>query len=418
MLPEPTILHGRYLPTRPLGGGPVWIEVDHLRPEPDFRVGPDLARPVVFEWRVPAGTPAGTYAGSVRLAAEGASVDVPVRLRVFAVELPPIPIPVALFMNALPFGPEAVGEAGFWELTAAMLDEQARAGLTAVTGGPGLKLHLHRRDGAITISGDRALRFLALARAQNMARAVVSYGGFWDPLGGPRWGDPAAFAAAWRAFAAERGLPPMFFDAYDEPATPDELDAAVSVAGAFTRAGLFTMGFVTRLQGGGRREDLIAATYAPALHAHTLDDLRALSRRGQHPWVYNGGLDRRSLGLDLFRDLRAGAEGRLEWIGAITQGFAFDNLDGREPGAGAWVVHDRLGPMPTPRWLAAREGLLDLRIRLALEKAVPAGDPSLDLWPASPQGDDRASWTDAALDAARRVMLERIASSSPRPPSP
>ncbi len=72
-------------------------------------------------------------------------------------------------------------------------------------------------------------------------------------------------------------------------------------------------------------------------------------------------------------------------------------------------MHDRLGPMPAPRWLAAREGLLDLRIRLALEKAVPAGDPALDLWPLA----DRAAWSDGALDAARRAMLERIARPEP-----
>ena len=308
-LPGPTVLHGRYLPTRPLGGGPVWIEVDHDRPGSDFRVGPDLARPVIFEWRVPRGAPAGAYAGSVRLAAGGALADVPVRVRVVAVDLPEIPIPVALFMNALPFGPEAVGEARFWELTEALLDEQARAGLNAVTGGPGLMIRLRRRDGAISFSGDAALRFLDLARARGMARAAVAYGGFWNPLGGTRWGDPAAFAAAWTAFAADRKLPPMYFDAYDEPATPDELDAATSVAGAFTRAGLFTMGFLTRRGGDARRERLIAATYAPALHGHDLDDLRELSRRGQHPWVYSSGLDRRSLGLDLFRDLRVGRRG-------------------------------------------------------------------------------------------------------------
>jgi hypothetical protein len=407
-LPAPVILHGRYLPTRPLAGGPVWIEVHHFRPEPDFRVGPDLARPVVFEWRVPREAAAGVYAGSVRIGADDASAEVPVRVRVVAADLPPIPVPVALFMNALPFGPEAVGEARFWALTEALLDEQARAGLTAVTGGPGITFRVKRRDGAITITGDRALRFLDLARARGMAQAAVAYGGFWNPLGGASWGDPAAFAAAWNAFAEGQHLPPMFFDAYDEPATTDELDAALSVASAFTRAGLLTMGFHTRRDGDARRERLLEATYAPALHGDKLDDLRELSKRGQHPWVYNGGLDRRSLGIDLLRQIRAGASGRIEWIGSITQGFAFDDLDGREPSTGAFVVHDRLGPMPTPRWLAAREGLLDLRIRLALEKVAPPGDPALDVWPPAPERSDRATWTASALDAARRAMLDRI----------
>jgi hypothetical protein len=65
--------------------------------------------------------------------------------------------------------------------------------------------------------------------------------------------------------------------------------------------------------------------------------------------------------------------------------------------------------MPTPRWLSAREGLLDLRIRLALEKAVPPGDPALAAWSMEGYGKDRDRWDDAALEAARRGMLERIA---------
>ncbi len=63
-LPAPRVLHGRYLPTRPLGNGPVWLEVHHFRPDADFRVAPDLARAVVLEWRVPAGIPPGVYTGA------------------------------------------------------------------------------------------------------------------------------------------------------------------------------------------------------------------------------------------------------------------------------------------------------------------------------------------------------------------
>ncbi len=78
------------------------------------------------------------------------------------------------------------------------------------------------------------------------------------------------------------------------------------------------------------------------------------------------------------------------------------------------MIHDRLGVMPTPRWLAAREGLLDVRLRLALEKAVPAGDPALATWAMEGYGRDRDRWTDGALADARRVVLERIAAVLPR----
>ena len=149
-----------------------------------------------------------------------------------------------------------------------------------------------------------------------------------------------------------------------------------------------------------------SATFAVAFNLHDAAEVKRREAEGQHVWVYNSGLDRSSLGLRLLQDIHAGAEGRLEWIGIITQGFAFDNLDGRESSPSAWVVHDRLGVLPTPRWLAAREGLLDLRIRLLLEATVPGGDPSLALLPA--ESDSAHRLAEEALSAARRGMLQRL----------
>jgi hypothetical protein len=145
-----------------------------------------------------------------------------------------------------------------------------------------------------------------------------------------------------------------------------------------------------------------------ALDGHDAGAIRHLAAMGKHPWVYNNGLDRYGLGIELFRQLGLGVEGRLEWIGIFTQGFAFDDLDGREPSRGAWVVHDRLGILSTPRWLSAREGLLDLRVRLALGAAVPEGDPVLAVWSADGYRADRERWTDAELDGARGAMIDRL----------
>lgn len=166
------------------------------------------------------------------------------------------------------------------------------------------------------------------------------------------------------------------------------------------------MGFLAEAPKDGRFDALLAATSAMAFNGDDAADVRRREALGQHVWTYNGGLDRPSLGLRLFQDIRAGVEGRLEWIGIITQGFAFNNLDGRESSPSAWVVHDRFGVLKTPRWLAAREGLLDLRIRLALEAAVPPGDPALALLPAESDGKDTP--LDGALSAARRSMLQRL----------
>jgi hypothetical protein len=381
----------------------VRIEISHYRPEPDFPAGPDLARAVLLEWSVPDGAAAGEYAGEAVLTADGVALRVPLRVRVHAVTLPRVPIPVGLLMNALPFGPEVVGEDRFWTLQAAVLDEQARAGLTCVTGGPGLGF----RADARAVTGERALFYLALARMRGPLLAVVNYGGFFPEL---RL-DPeaaAAFVPTWIAFAAAHELPPFYFSSYDEPSTPAELEVALAAAEPLARGGLYTLGFLTRPRRDALGVRLLDATYAPALGTHEVADLRDLAARGKHPWAYNAGMDRWAMGVQLWRGVRAGVEGRLQWIGMITQGFAFDDLDGREPATSAWLVHDRLGAMPTPRWLSAREGLVDLRVRLALEAAVPAGDAALAVWPAEGYGKDRERWSEAALDAARAAMLARL----------
>jgi hypothetical protein len=403
-----TISHGRYLPTRPLGNGPVWLQISHYRRGSSFRVGPALARALLVEIQVAEDAPPGLYTGAIVVKGPSNERRIPLRARVHALKLPPVPIPVGLFMNALPFGPEAVGEDRFWELSAALLDEQARAGLNCVTGGKGLDLRVRRAQGGRAVTGERALFYLALAKTRGPLLGIVNYGGFFprEPI---RPADGPVFARALATFAAERRLPPFYFATYDEPGTPAEIDASRATVEPLTRAGLRTMGFLTRHEGDSGLEALVAATYAPVLGSHEPGSLRALAARGMHPWVYNNGMSRWAMGIQLWRNIRAGAEGRLEWIGLITQGFAFDDLDGREPANASFLVHDRLGPMPTPKWLAAREGLLDLRIRLALEQKVGEGDPALRSWIEDGYGKDQGAWTPAALDAARRAMLERLA---------
>lgn len=402
------ISHGRYLPMRPLGNGPVWLTVHHYRPDADFHAGPSVARAVLVEHRIPADAAPGLYTGALVLHAGDTTLRVPIRLRVYAAKLPPVSIPVGLFMNALPFGPEAVGEDRFWQLNAALLEEQARAGLTCVTGGAALDFRVRPAGEMRAITGERALFYLALARTRGPLSAIVNYGGFF-PRAPIRPAEAAPFARALEALVAARELPPFYFASYDEPGTPAELDAARAWVDPLTRAGLRTMGFLTRHAGDSHADALVAATYAPVVGRHEPSSLRALAGRGKHPWVYNNGMDRWAMGIQLWRNIRAGAEGRLEWIGLITQGFAFDDLDGREPANASFLVHDKLGPMPTPRWLAAREGLLDLRVRLALEQKAGGSDPALRAWSEEGYGKDRERWTPAALDAARAAMLERLA---------
>ncbi len=215
---------------------------NHFRPDPDFRVGPDLARAVVLEWRVPAGATPGVYTGSAVFTAGGVRLSVPLRVRVFAVDLPPVPIPVGLFMSALPFGPEVLGEGPLLGSSRRRSStSRARAGLTCVSGGVGLDFAVTRGAGGLALSVDRALRYLEMARARGMCRAAVTYGGFLQlrSLGV----DARAFAAVrpvrGRPRPAALLLLALRRAGYQRR---DELKTAIAAVRPFTEAGLQTMG--------------------------------------------------------------------------------------------------------------------------------------------------------------------------------
>ena len=397
-LPAPIVSHGRYLPMRETLPGPVWLEVDHYRPDPDVTIGPDLARSVLVEYELPASL-GGTFTGTITLTGGPEPIAVPVKIRAVDVALPPLPIPVGLFMNALPFPPDAVGEPRWWALQEDLIREQARAGLNCSTGGPGVDHPLDAAPGA----PDPAARYLEIARRHGPVKAVVAYGGFFPSLVKQRAQEISPETMAKLTAALDV---PHYLKSYDEPGTAVELEQAMALLAPARKAGLKTMGFLGDPPQSPAEDELVTATSAVAINTHDTAEVKRREGLGQHIWTYNNELDRLGMGLHLFQDLRAGAEGRLAWIGVLTQGFAFNNLDGRESSPSAWVVHDRLGALPTPRWLAAREGLLDLRIRLLLEATVPPGDPALALFLA----DSAAPGVDSneALSAARRGMLQRL----------
>jgi hypothetical protein len=434
----PRVRVGRYLPARDEAPGPTWIEVHHYRPENMFNVGPDLTRSILVEIPTPT---AGPLAATITLEGDGARAEVEVHARVVEARLPAIPIPVGLLMNALPFDARAVGEGRYRAFEEALLRQQAQAGLNCLTGGAGVGRPLGGRledaepeaagePSALTdpnakpagpesnAHGDASARpraedassaaYLALARGLGEVRAIVPYGGFIAPLrdDAPLPGKLTEALAAYDV--------PFYAYAYDEPATGAELAEALALVAPFTAAGVRTLGFTSARRGSSAWDALVAATYAPALATHTGADITRLRAEGRHVWIYNNGLTRFGMGLHLWRGMKLGAEGRLEWIGLFTQGFAFDELDGREASPAAWVVHSSLGPMPTPRWIAAREGLLDLRIRLALEAAVPPGDPALAGWSVEGYKSDEAPLSDEALARARATMLERLAAAAAR----
>ena len=95
------------------------------------------------------------------------------------------------------------------------------------------------------------------------------------------------------------------------------------------------------------------------MNLHTGESIKKVKAWGLHPWIDNNGLDRVGMGLRIWRSMQFGCEGRMQWIGLFTQGFAFHNLDGREPSKGCFLVHAKRGALKTPAWLRVREGLLE-----------------------------------------------------------
>lgn len=399
----PGISYGRYMPQREYGVGAVWLDINHYRPEAEFTCGPELTRSVIFEYDVPADAKPGAYAGSIEIAGGGEKISLPVKLNVAAVKLADIPIPLGIFMNALPFGPGLIDEAQWWKLQESLLQEQGRAGLTCPAGGPGLEIKVQNGK----FSGDRAVKYLKLAAQYGMNKAFTNYGGFCDRLH-KGFGDAKALAEGLAAFEKDNALPPFYWYSYDEPGTDAELQRVLDYLAPYTAAGIRTVGYTSVHKGNAMWEKLRDGSYAPALNIHSAEDLKEMKAAGKHPWVYNNGLDRYGMGLHMWRGIKLGVEGRMQWIGLYTQGFAYHNLDGREPSYPSFYVHQKFGALKTPMWLSVREGLLDARIRLTLEQAAKADDPALAAWSVDGYKADQAKWTAEELDKARMTMLKRL----------
>ena len=408
-LPIPSVSYGRYLPMRPYGTGVAWLEVNHYRPDARFDAGPELTRSLLVEYDVPADAQPGRHHAEVLIRhADGALARWPVHLRVLRVPLPQIPIPVGLFMNALSVGPDELPEATWWRLQESLLEEQGLAGLNCLTGGPGLRYDIVTEGGVVDVQGDAAIRYIQLAQRFVGVRAVVPYGGFLPHLRNVT-AAPQALADAIGLLERTYDLPPHYVYAYDEPGTATELQRTLDYLRLASDSKLRTIGYTSWHDDAPEWQAMVDASYAPALNLHTGAQLSQLRERGKEPWVYNNGLDRLGMGLRLWRSMRLGASGRLQWIGLFTQGFAFHNLDGREPSRSCFLVHDQLGVLATPVWLATREGLLDLRLRLALEQLAPDDDPTLQLWTVEGYKQDEAQWPDHRLDSVRRQVLQRLA---------
>ena len=400
------ISHGRYMPMRNYGVGSVWLEVNHYRPGAQCDVGPDLSRSVILEYRIPTDFGNGTIKDRITIAAGSKTITLPVEIAVSKVALEAIPSPVGIFMNALPIPEKQMDSSTWWSLQENLLREQISAGLTVVSGGQSLGYTFTNTD-PVTIRGDRAIKYIKLAQSIGPIQAVVGYGGFFSRTK-TKHPHPKAFAAAIRALEKKEQLPMHYVNSFDEPRSgTNQLNEVLSYLGPHTKAGVRTIGW-TSWGHSDSSVELGKNAYAVALNIHKKEDIKTIIDMGAEPWVYNNGLNRMGMGLHLWRGMKLGMKGRMEWIGLFTQGFAFNNLDGREPSKSCFMVHREFGTLKTPNWLGVREGLLDMRIRLTLERLAQADDPVLQLWSTDAYRLDQEQWNNQRLEETRQSMLARI----------
>jgi hypothetical protein len=274
----PGISYGRYMPARPYGVGTIWLEVNHYRPEKSFVAGPELTRSVVAEYQIPYAAKPGKYTGALNISGDGAELTLPVTLTVLPIKLPEIPIPVALFMNCLPFESDSLDTAIWWKLQEDLMREQMGAGLNTLTGGAGIRYSV---DSAGKISGDEALKLIKIAQKYGTIKAIVPYGGFLPNLTS-KW-NIKAVAAGLKEFEERHQLPPTYVNSYDEPNTEVERNAALAGLEQAKAAGLKTIGWTSWHAEDKLWSKLIDNTYAPALNAHTAAHIQQLKASGHHP---------------------------------------------------------------------------------------------------------------------------------------
>jgi hypothetical protein len=400
-LSDGSIAYGIYMPDR-YQTGSAWLAINHYRPEATFAVGPDLSRSLIVEFTVPSDAKAGKYSTTITLSGVGDSLSVPVSIQVVPIKLADFPIPVGLLGNAIVVRPEEMDESDWWRMQESVLREQMSSGLNTLTGGSGVAYHYVNGH----IDGARGLKYLRLAEKFGPVRAVFNYGGFYYT---PGKADAMAFAKALKEFEQANKLPPHYLNCYDEPSTDEAMAEVIAAMSELTAAGLRTLGLTSAHFDNELWVKMIKLTFAPGVNEHDAGYFARVKAFGNHPWVYNQGFGRMRAGLHLWRQITLGCEGRVDWIGFNTQGFAFHNLDGREPAAANFAAHSKFGVLKTPSWLSRREGLLDCRLRLALEQLAPAEDPVVKMWTTDGYCQDDAQWSNAKLETIRVAMIKRLA---------
>ncbi len=357
----------------------------YLKPNAAFAIPSGQCRWVWLIVRVPARIRPGPYTGSLTIACDGESVEVPIRLDVYSVRLPQ-PDGIYFGMYDSPFG--------YYESTEGLLEkfrDQRAHGMTTV----GLFCNF---GGRLSADGGRVEVDVA---GSLLAKAVDAYkaAGFRMPL---HWlmgqdihrfalkAGPAGSDAYLRRYATvirqivdygrRHGWPEIIYQPVDEPFEfRARWDAMMAGLRALKMAGVRTEedGMNSRPEGLDQAWpllDVLNLHYGPFPHRNSRgedwpDFLRKARRDGKMIWFYNLDVTgfhpeavRFGYGFHLYK---AGADGMFTWQ---YQG-RYKNPYAQPPSR--WLCLHRYPAMaghpggPTTGWEAIRQGVEDYRLLLA-----------------------------------------------------
>jgi hypothetical protein len=376
-LPAKNILvqFGRYMPRRDYDGTTCWIETHHYAPELSAIVGKDLARSLLISLALDKGTAPGLYTSQVTLTFTpiegGKSITKQVALSAHIAKgsLTEVSIPTGLFNSAVAVPSSLVGEKTYWELYEKVCYYLGKADKSVPMGG--VSFNVSWQGNTPTISGGRALRVINLMRKHSRMDLIVTYGGFGLQGGNTPLKKKNLFTA-FTAFQKENNLPPYYFARFDEPHGSQDYKAfktAINRVKSDKDAGFQSSGF-SSMHGGEMhkyKRELYTLCGSVFLNGHDKASFAALNKMGTIPMLYNNGLQRYDQGIHLYRNIKLGAKARIDWIGAIIQGFQYDMLDAREPDLSVFYFHSKHGVLFSPAYVGVSEGAMDARILLSLE---------------------------------------------------
>jgi len=365
------LMANHYLPTHSYGETAVHVETHDYRPLESLTVTPDVARSILVSIDIPEGTRAGTYRGVLTLKCAGENnhtARVPLSLEVVPGELPPIDWPVGLFFSGVSVPRSLISDETYWKLSEDLFRLLRMGSKTMLTAGPGFTV---TPDG---VRADDALKYLRIAKRYGLTRRMVNYGGLG--IGGSVT-DPAIYRS-WEKWRKANNVPDIYLNTFDEPSLASQFAPIERKLKARRAAGFRTIGWTSMRDPDKADENhkmLVRESHAAAFNLHTPKTLKWANSIGNEAWIYNNGLSRYHQGVHLWRNRRSGANGRIDWICSIVQGYQFDALDSREPDLSCVYFHKELGVLPAPRFLGVCEGGFDARLLHELERRLKK-DPS------------------------------------------